>query len=490
MDKEIEKMGRLIKFTRQPEIFFQKNGWGVAEDEVVRNMNTFYAHVLVSESEQARILHIKEDGSKSWMKKSDFMSQHANMTILVEDDKGKEKRVNVGKLWFLSRMRRFYNKVVFKIVKPQEEPLPDWIYNLWEGYDIQPVAGNVQPFLDFMREVICSGNDEHFTYLVALLAQMFQEPEDRPGVAVVLRGEEGVGKSFFVEKICELIKSYYFKSSNLHHIFGSFNSQLRNKLILHIEEARWSGNSRDEQMLKDLITGEKISVNEKHVPVMLMQNYLHVFITGNPKWLVSASFSARRVYALYVSSTHRKDTEYFGKLNEEYENGMNTALLHYFLNYDYSSVDLRRIPVTEELLHQKQQSMSGVEEWWLNNLTTGELPQGILDGENCRVLKELLYIDFCKSRWVRDRTKLNETAFGKAFVQLIPQVIDGKVQKHSNGSRVTIVRDGRAPVTKTGVRPYVYIIPSLRVCRELMDVLLEGKNTWDPEQVNWIFRTR
>jgi hypothetical protein len=53
-----------------------------------------------------------------------------------------------------------------------------------------------------------------------------------------------------------------------------------------------------------------------------------------------------------------------------------------------------------------------------------------------------------------------------------------------------VVRDGRAPVTKSGVRPYVYIIPSLKVCRELMDALLEGKNTWDPEQVNWIFRSK
>jgi hypothetical protein len=43
-----------------------------------------------------------------------------------------------------------------------------------------------------IREVICSGNDEHFEYLLNWAALMFQRPERQGEVAVVVRGTKGV----------------------------------------------------------------------------------------------------------------------------------------------------------------------------------------------------------------------------------------------------------------------------------------------------------
>ena len=216
-----------------------------------------------------------------------------------------------------------------------------------------------------MKDVICSGDEDNFNYLVALVADMFQRPHLKPGVAVVVRSDEGVGKSFFVESLCDLVAPYYFPTSNPSYIFGDHNGQLKDKFLLHLEEAVWAGSKKDESLLKDLITGPEIPINDKFVPVYSVPNHLHLFITGNPEWLVSAGFKARRIFALHASDTYIEDTEYFGKLAHWFNKGGAEALMYFYLNHK-SDIDLRIVPVTDELIEQKQQSMTGVAQWLLS----------------------------------------------------------------------------------------------------------------------------
>jgi hypothetical protein len=460
-----------------PEIYFQRNGWGFDKYEITRNMNRFYAAVMYKE--QMRVLHELADGSIEFLRRADFKAKHENHIVTIEDDEGKMKKTNAGKVWLESRGRRFFNSVVFTPNLPPD----DEVLNLWTGFGIDPRPGPVQLFLDFVKDVICSGNEEHYQYLVAWLAQMFQDPTNKPGVAVVLRGEEGVGKSFFVEKICALMGKHFFKSSNPSHIYGAFNSQLMNKIILHQEE-QMSGTKREEGKLRDLVTGHVMSINPKGLPAMVVPNYLHVFITGNPTWLVSTSSRARRYFALHVSEAHRRDTKYFGELHKAYNEGMNSALLHYLLNYDYSQVDLIDFPITEETIHQKVQSMTGVDEWWLNILQTGEMPSGkIYPDGTFEVIKRIMYDDYCKSKsWRRTNVKMNERSFGIKFKQLMPTIVDGIVQKHANGVVITVVQEAGKSPTDRG-RENKYVLPSLKVCQELMEFNMEatGKMTWEKE---------
>ena len=128
-------------------------------------------------------------------------------------------------------------------------------YNLWKGWPVKPVVGDVTIWRDYVKTIICSGDEESFNFLEALIAQMFQEPHLKPGIAVVIRGDEGVGKSFFVEKLCALAKGYYFKTSNPDNVFGKHNGHLEHVILLHLEEAVRAGSKKDESLLKDLITG-------------------------------------------------------------------------------------------------------------------------------------------------------------------------------------------------------------------------------------------
>ena len=147
----------------------------------------------------------------------------------------------------------------------------------------------------FYEEVICAGHEDNFNYLVALIAKCFN----------ILISNLALLLSYVVMKVseshsllkgsCDLMSPYYFATSNPSYVFGDHNGQLKNVILLHLEEAVWAGRKKDESLLKDLITGPNIPINDKFIPVYPVPNHLHLFITGNPDWLVQRQFRARRI---------------------------------------------------------------------------------------------------------------------------------------------------------------------------------------------------
>ena len=47
-------------------------------------------------------------------------------------------------------------------------------------------------YLDHVRENVCAGDEERYEWMMAWMAQAVQHPAERPGTAVVLRGEQAV----------------------------------------------------------------------------------------------------------------------------------------------------------------------------------------------------------------------------------------------------------------------------------------------------------
>ena len=63
---------------------------------------------------------------------------------------------------------------------------------------------SVVGFWHTLKINVCGRNREYFRYLLAWTADMMQAPDEKKGVALVLRGEKGVGKSTF----SDVIRSY------------------------------------------------------------------------------------------------------------------------------------------------------------------------------------------------------------------------------------------------------------------------------------------
>ena len=66
-----------------------------------------------------------------------------------------KKSVNVAQYWLRHQKRRQYEGLVF--APGQETP---GYYNLWRGFAVEPKHGNCSLYLNHIRDVIASGDDE------------------------------------------------------------------------------------------------------------------------------------------------------------------------------------------------------------------------------------------------------------------------------------------------------------------------------------------
>lgn len=302
------------------------------------------------------------------IRKEDFFSKYANWNVNTLVGKKIEK-VNVAKEWFIWEKRRAYESVVFLPGKD----MPGH-YNLYRGMSVQPIQGDWSLMHDHIRDNLCCGDLTVFNYLLDLLARIVQDPGgERPGIAVVMRGEQGTGKGIFIHNFGAIFQEHYTTIANGEHLTGKFNAHLQDVLVLFVDEGYWAGDKAAEGVLKNMITDPTIFIEGKGRDGVQVANHLNIFMASNNEWVVPAGKDERRHLVLDVSSARKQDHAYFDAIQKLMDNGGREAMLHDLLNRDISKSNLHKLPTTKGLLDQKLISLDNVGKFWHDRLTQGFL---------------------------------------------------------------------------------------------------------------------
>ena len=96
-------------------------------------------------------------------------------------------------------------------------------------------------------------------------------------------------------------------------------------------------------------------------------------LAGNNDWVVPAGMHERRFVVQEVSDSKRQDEKWFGPLYRQLRNGGLGAMLYDRLQFDLGDWHPREIVRTAALAEQQLQSLSALDEWWLEILHTGVL---------------------------------------------------------------------------------------------------------------------
>lgn len=374
----------------------------------------------------------------------------------------------VSKAWMQHKMRREYpNGIVFAPGQVREGA-----FNHWKGFDVEPSSeGSCKLFLSHLREVICSGNEEHYRYALGWFAHMVQKPWEKPGVAMVLRGKKRIGKDTIADYFGGLIKRYHVTVANQDQMVGKFNAHQEKCLLLHVQEGFWAGNKQAEGSLKYLITSTSVLIEPKSVNAFTVDSFLRLFISSNEDWVVPATADEGRYFVLDVA-THRKDDhKYFAAMKHEMNNGGLSALLYYLMNYDLSDFEVRKIPDTAALADQKTKGLKNLDKWWFSMLESGELEfefsnikGASADWQTGSIIVDRDEFRLAYSNWMRhqrfDGGEMAKFVIGKRLRELCPSIED---RRRREGSR----------------QIWVYCIPRLSVCRSEFDTFMNSKIKWE-----------
>jgi len=390
----------------------------------------------------------------SFLNKEAFLLYNQNKIVWID-----KKKISVAKDWLEWKNRRQYDNLVFKPNQPQE--IKSRVnfgdagkqYNLWRGFSFEPQeGGKYDIFLDHLRTNLCDENEEHYQWVLAWLSDIFQRPNRKNGMALVMRGKQGVGKGVIASTIGKLCSKHYMLISQNSQITGKFNGHLADKILVFLDEPPWAGDKQAEGILRSLITEPILAVEHKGKDTITVDSYVRLIMATNHDWAVPVGMEDERRMAVFdVSERQKQNIPYFKSMLvqlSENDNSGYKALLHFFLNHKYDDATLNRLPLTQALLDQKQLSLPRHAQFWQS-----KLQDGLFNDENndFRFGSEInlntfyqSYLDFCSQ--VREMRPIEKQGLTK---RLRGKFCPSLAIRESNGKRFIIL-----PELKTARREF------------------------------------
>jgi hypothetical protein len=290
------------------------------------------------------------------MKVENFHKMYANVRVRVGFD-----LVEVSRLWFRWGGRRQYldHGIVFEPGGPLE--VPDDRLNLWRGFGIEPKQGDWPLLRNHLLNVVCSGNQADFDYLIRWMAYAVQRPNEPIGVAVAFRGAQGAGKGVVARTFGKIFGKHFAHIANGEQLTGRFNASLATSCLVFLDEALWAGDKKNEGVLKALITEPRLQLEAKFRDPIMVDNRLRIIVASNNEWVVPAGMGDRRWFFLNVADTYAGTghREYWEALYAEIDNGGAEAMFYDLLNMDLSTFNVRAVPHTAAKAQQQAHSLRG-----------------------------------------------------------------------------------------------------------------------------------
>lgn len=331
----------------------QINGRELIEAEYKRlqAMNQKYTHAFVGSKNV--VIGRSHDQVNGETFSFESLSEFANRFIHVEPIAGR----NPGKAWLAwSGKNHKLNGTGFY---PDSQKCPEGVFNFYQGLRLKPKQGDVEPYLYHLREIICGGELEAFDYLVQWLAHLFQKPDIKPTVAVLLKSVEGTGKGTMTYPLFKILGSHAAQTNGSYAITGRFNSTLANRLLIFADEVELT-DRRIADKLKAIISEPSVSLERKGLEIEPLPNYCRLIFASNHDHVIHAGTRERRYLVLAPSDAKVGDKAYFKELRHWADNGGTEALLHYLLNLNIGDFNPFSCPQTRALIDEKLASLSGI----------------------------------------------------------------------------------------------------------------------------------
>lgn len=332
-----------------------------------------------------------------------FIEHYGNRTIERPIKLSKDKRdiftqdVAIAREWLAHPDRRTYDGIVFYPGGTLLNTYGDNLFNEWRGFYVQGKQGEFPLLEQHLRHIWCRDNEQHYRYLLVWLADLIQHPERKSGIALVVKGEKGTGKSIIFENVLErILGSAYIKIDKPEQVTGKFNQHQYGKLLLVLEEAIWAGDKNAEGALKSMITDKKTVFEAKGIDPVPGDSFVWLAFVSNEKQAVPTTADERRFFALKTSIERQGDKQYFRELLAEIESGGLEVFMYHLANLAYTDDEIRSAPRTEVLFEDIEAKMPAFDRWCYQEFLRKE--QLVTDG----VLKSKLWGHEVSSRDLKD----------------------------------------------------------------------------------------
>lgn len=353
------------------------------EDEytaMINAMNQHYGVVLVGSKIKIVPKAMNKDPERdlTLLSVDDFKLLSMNDKVTIVGAQGQPKVVPKGLVWLADERRKDYmGGIAFDPSEEREFETPNGLaFNLWQGWSREPKRGDWSKLRRHIEEIVCSGSEELATWVLDWMADLYQDPANPKGCALVMHGIEGCGKGTLIEAMGRTMGRHYKHLLHEKHLTGDFNGHLQDGLLVFADELVYGGSKKTAGTLKGMVTERMLMTERKGVDATRSRNCIHLAIASNEDWFVPAGPDARRWLVLEVSPERANDPDWFGAIYDEMDNGGVEAMMYDLMNREITS-NLKRAPITASLERQQELYANSlkdtVDDWWDDALDRSSL---------------------------------------------------------------------------------------------------------------------
>ena len=188
-------------------------------------------------------------------------------------------------------------------------------FNTFSGYKYQPLEqydeSLIQLHLQHWKNILCSGNDDQYKYMINWCARLLKFPDERNRTGLVLLSKQGTGKNtFFTDHLVNIIGDVYAcYESNANNIFGEFNKKIENKHLVVCNEMVDAENAARRQSinydrLKSTMNDQTISIRAMRTDAYDVDNVFNLIVVSNNGMPFRIDDEDRRLVFLDVSNKY------------------------------------------------------------------------------------------------------------------------------------------------------------------------------------------
>jgi Family of unknown function (DUF5906) len=248
-------------------------------------------------------------------------------------------------------------------------------FNTWTGFKARllPKAevnvNVIQPILDHIKEVIVSGNHDHYIYVLTWIHHILTNPRRKTKVAILLKSDEQqVGKGLFVEFLINFVfgKKLGASINGLKDLTARFNENVFDKLFINCDELSnldtMSNYNAVFDMLKKIITDGTITKELKNGRKWTDADYANMIFCTQHDFTVKIEAGDARYCVFESSPVYRNNRAYFENVLQKCHNQnagdhfLSYVTYQMFLGEGEALKDVRDIPQTQ--LRQDMINMS------------------------------------------------------------------------------------------------------------------------------------
>lgn len=219
-------------------------------------------------------------------------------------------RPNEYEIWLKSPHRITIKaaNIWFDPTRTKEPKHPtDICVNTFDGLPLKPIETDINDAAEMCAPItelllhLCEGKADVFDWVIRWLAIPLQRPGTKMDTALIFHGEvQGAGKSLFFDRIMSKIYGDYAVTLGQGQLESQYNDWVAGKLYALFEEI-FSGSDRYSQMgmVKQLITGNTIYINQKFMSGWSQDNYVNAVFLSNNMMPLSLEQNDRRHVVCY-----------------------------------------------------------------------------------------------------------------------------------------------------------------------------------------------